>query len=171
MALAQIRLATLITALHNAVSPADGAVLQELGDSIILTDGTGDFQADRVALKAYTIAGSGSQDVDLTTITDAYGTAIGITETVAVLILNIAYLSDGVTASGGTVTMTPHATNGWTGLLAAAGDIAKIAPGGSLQSTSPRAGLAVSGTSKVITLGNANSGSCYVKILVLGRSA
>jgi len=171
MALAPIRLTTLITAIQNAASPGDGGVLQELGDSVILTDGTGDFQADRIALKAYTIAGSGSQDVDLTTITDAYGAAISLVETVAVVIMNFAFLSDGTTASGGTVTLTPHATNGWTGLLAAAGDIAKIAPGGSLSSTSPRAGLAVSGSSKVVTLGNANSGSCYVKILVLGRSA
>ena len=171
MALQQIRVTLLITAVQVAASPSDGGILQELGESILLNSGVGDFQADLVANKAYTVAGSGAQTVDFTTLTDAVAVAINAAEIVGLVIKNEAFLSDGVTASGGTLNVSPNATNGWTSALADASDILKIPAGGSVCLFAPRTGYAVAAANKILDLDNANSGSVYVKILVLARSS
>lgn len=171
MALQQMRVSLVVTAVQTPANPADGAVLQEVVQTFQLTNGVGDFQADLVAHKVYTVAGSGSQAVDLTTVTDAYGTAISAAEVVAVAIINNAFLSDGTTASGGTLNVSPNTTNGWTSALADASDILKVPAGGAVLLVAPRTGYAVSGSNKVLDLDNANSGSVYVEILVLARSS
>lgn len=171
MSLQQIRLSVTATALQTPASPADGAVLQELVENFLLTDGTGSFQADRVVKKAYTIAGSGSQALDFTTLTDAYGTAIAAANVVGFVVKNHAFLSDGTTASGGTLNISPNASNGWSSFLADASDILKLPAGGVAAFIAPRTGYTVAAANKALDLDNANSGSVYVEILVLARSA
>lgn len=171
MALQQIRISATITAVQEPAAPGDGGTLQELVWSFLLADGVGDFQADRVAKKTYTVAGSGSQSVDLTTLTDAYGTAISAAEVVAIGVHNHAFLSDGTTASGGVLNVSPNASNGWTGLLADASDILKVPAGAITFNAASRTGYAVTASNKVLDLDNANSGSVYVTIIVLARSS
>ena len=171
MALSGIRMVAQIIALHPPASPGDGAVLQELLSSDMLSDGTGSLQADRVASKEYTIAGSGSQAIDLTTLTDAYGTAIAAVQVVGIMVKNHKYLSDGTTLGGGVCNVSPNATNGWTGALASASDVLKIPRGGTWPHFAPDVGMAVSASNKVLDLENPNSGSIRVSVIVLARSA
>lgn len=171
MALSQIKLFAGVSALQLPAAPAGGAVLQELIASDLLSDGVGDFQADRVVHKTYTIAGSGSQSVDLTTVTDVNGTAAAFAEVVAFHVANHAFLSDGVSASGGSVKISPNASNGWTSWLDTAAASVLVPPGGVSANQAPRTGWAVGASNKVIDLDNSNSGSVYVTVYVLGRSA
>lgn len=171
MSLLSPRISMIVSAQQPPAAPPDGAVLCEIVYNHLLSNGTGSGQADLVAHKEYTIAGSGTQSVDLTTLTDPYGTALAAAQVVGLLIVNHEYLSDGTTLGGGVCNVSPNASNGWTSLLADASDVLKIPRGGSVAVGAARTGLAVGASNKVLDLENPGSSSIRVEIIVLARSA
>jgi len=119
--------------------------------------GSSSDEADSAVLLSYTIAGSGTQDIDLTALTGAAGQTISLTE------LHL------IVAIGGTAdrfTLTPHATNGFTGLGAAYSVPVHRAP---VLAYHRPSGVTITSTDKVITITNTESAAGTIKLLLVGR--
>lgn len=167
--LANIQSSVVCSAEHVPASPNTGGILVEHVHPVPrMTSGSGQNQANVAIEKEYTIAGSGSQAVDFNAITDAQGATIALTSIRTLWVHNVA-APNGV-ASGGTVTISPGASNGWTSWMAAAADVSNVRPGTTTGFTTSddSTGYAVSGTNKTLDIANGNSGSCTVRMVVLG---
>ena len=107
--------------------------------------------------------GAGSTTaLDLTTITDAFGTPLAATAVYTLIVSAPA-------ANTGAVTLSPSASNGWTGLLADASDIVKI-PAGSRFVADSDSGYAVSASSKAIDLANATGSAQSVTVYIVVKT-
>ena len=128
--------------------------------------GTGANQAARLYYDERTLAASTGEDLDLTTITDAYGVALGLTEVRALCIQAAA-------ANGAAIEVKPSSSNGWTALLKDASDILQIPAGCSAQFIlGPDGSAPVSGSSKSLNISNTSgSDSGTYTLLILGASA
>ena len=131
----------------------------------ILGAGTGADQIDKVYSATRQISGSGNEDLDLTTLTDAAGAALALAEVVLLYISNPA-------TNGGDFRIQPGASNGWTALQSGSTDHVTIKPGTSLcLICTPAAAYAVAGGSKTLNVANQSGSAQSYEILVLGRSA
>lgn len=167
--LANIQSSVVCSAEHVPASPNTGGILVEHVHPVPrMTSGSGQNQANVAIEKEYTIAGSGSQAVDFNAITDAQGATIALTSIRALWFHNVA-APNGV-ASGGTVTLSPGASNGWLSWITDAADTLNVRAGSTVgfATSDDSTGYAVSGTNKTLDIANGNSGSCTVRMVVLG---
>lgn len=155
-------------AVHTATGPlsAEGSFGFPVSLQKALGSGTSANQADRVYASpaAATISSGTPLDVDLNSLTDAFGVAMAFVEVCGFIITN-----DSVTA-GQTLTVGNATTNAWTGWSGGAAHTSIIGPEGCLFWWSPSDGGAVSGSSKVLRIA-ASAASMPYKLLVVGRSA
>lgn len=130
--------------------------------SYIWPDGTDGSEADAYwADLAVVETGSNSTDYDLDALTSGPGGGTVSLAEVRALLINV---------TAGDLTITPHATNGWTAMLAAAGDLLNL-PVGKYRFFVPTDGAwPVSGSDKVITIAATGSGVTY-DICFIGTTA
>jgi hypothetical protein len=122
--------------------------------------GTTDGKADVVVRLATTLAASATVDVDLRALVGAAGETITLAEVHGIVGV--------IKTAGGTGTVTPHATNGWTG-LGSAYSIPVSANGVFAIANGP--GIAVSSTNKVFTYTNTGAASADIELYIVGRKA
>ena len=142
------------------ISGFDGSMQIDAGFEF-LTYGEGDGQREitLAASNSYSIAGSGTQDVDLTALTDVGGNALsGLTD--------VLYFA--VYVTGGSAVVDQSAANGWSGLLSGGTDGINVADGAIFEIKAPKGGYAVSGSSKSITI-TAGSDAITAVVVVAGH--
>lgn len=150
--------------LSVTLQPSDdaGSIEHELSKEVQLGHGTGSYQADK-AYRADLDVSTGGTEIDLQTVTDVFGTALGLAEVVAYYF----QASEGNTAA---INVTGGASNKWEAWLLATGDGVVLKPGEHAQHLAPLDGsLAVDSTHKTIKFAAA-SGTQSVSILIVGRS-
>ena len=118
--------------------------------------------AAAVYYQTLTIGATSTTAIDLTTITDAFGTALGSTAVYTMIIST-------PSTNGGTVTVSPSSSDGWTGLLADASDVLNLSANSRLIIDST-AGIAVSGSSKDLDFGNATGSAQTVSLFVVAKT-
>lgn len=141
-----------------------GATTVQLSDAyeLAIPDGTDAGEADQIVPLEYTITASGSQNIDVTALTDIFGDAVAMAEVVAVLIYH-----DGASAASG-VTLSGDLLDTWLGSTASIA----LGAGDHLSVSKAAAGITVSGTADVITVtNNDGSNAAKVKAIIFGRSA
>lgn len=128
--------------------------------------GTSANQADLVyaSAAAATISSGTPLDVDLNSLTDAFGSAIAFVEVCRFIVVNSS------TTAGQTLTVGNAASNAWTGWSGGATHTSIIGPEGALFWWSPSDGGAVSGSNKVLRI-VASAANIPYKLLIVGRSA
>jgi len=154
-----------------AVQPAGGdytgqATIEHGSNGRRWSSGTSTSQADKVYHDERDLGAGANEDLDLTTITDAYGTALGLAEVRAIKISADA-------DNGDSIEVKPGAANGYVGALKDASDILQIWPGGAVTWECPTDGHnTVDGTHKVINVSNSDgaAGATYT-ITILGCSS
>lgn len=130
-----------------------------------LSQGTGVGQFDQCGVFAPAIAGAGHQDYDLTALLDPFGTSQNVAHVKAIAIYNPGaanLIVDGTVA------------NAYAGLFNGVLTTPQVvipAGGVLLLATGAVAGLgAVSGTSKIVRIGNPSGGSITPNVVLLGCS-
>ena len=142
---------------------------QDLGNSksslaqsfrVVLGDGTGTDQADLMFADAGSISDGGQVDIDLTSITDAFGQALGAVHITEILIVSDAANTTDVTVggSGADYSGIPDQV---------------LSPGGLAYHANPKGGLGAvaNGSSDIIRLDNAAGAVANYNIYISGRSA
>lgn len=131
---------------------------------LIFGEGTDSDEADLVWNDERTLAASGSEDIDLVgTLVNAYGGTFNPARIVALQIRN--------KSTQATITVTPKATTGWLGMLAASGDLLNLPRGCHFQWGGP-VGASVAAGTDILTVANTNATySATYQITVLARSA
>lgn len=111
------------------------------------------------------LSGTTARSLDLQTQVDQYGVAIGLEEVVW-----FGFIADPENTIN--INLTPNATNGWTALFAAAGDIGTMLPGARLvlDAMGRDVGYTVDATHKVLDIVNATSGTGNYELMIIGRS-
>ncbi len=112
------------------------------------------------------LAASANEDIDLTTILDGNGVALGTAEVPVLLISALA-------SNGAEIHITPGSSNGWTALISGTAPVLHLLPGMTIavQMTADPA-LAVGAADKVLNFAN-QDGSAAVKytLTLLARNA
>ena len=132
--------------------------------AVSLASGTGAGQANRSFHDMRTLASGASEELDLTTLTDAFGDAVVMAR------LKVLYVRD---LSGSDGLLIGGATAGALGLFADSGDVLKLPPQGILLVTAPDASGIVVGTSNKLKFQHAGQtgGALQYEIVMLGASA
>ena len=130
-----------------------------------LTTGTGANMANWFYKREFNIASAGNQVIDLngTAIQDIFGTNLGMTSAVSVMVINRA-VDPALAENTTNVTMTTT--------LAGLPATVVLTPGSMFQMANANAGgvsTVVAGTGDTITLTNASGASARVQICVIGR--
>lgn len=120
-----------------------------------------------------TLAGSANTSVDLQNFTNIAGQAAASFARVKFIQIRLLSTEDdaaGTLCSG--ITIEPHSTNGWTGVIAAAGDKVKLTNGDVFKmATKSAAGWTVGSSNKVLLITNTDGAvSAKVQVLVVGGS-
>lgn len=129
--------------------------------SMVLANGTGANQADLMYSQTHTIADGATLDLDLTTIENAFGTALAAAEVVEVFIASADANTTNITVGG--------SAQDFTGL-----PDQTVTPGGQIYMRNPSAsglGTVTDGSSDTIRLVNASGASASVDVYVSARSA
>jgi hypothetical protein len=145
--------------LTTAASPTNYA------QQIVLADGTGAGQANKIWSSRRVLAASANEDIDLQTVTDPFGAAIALAKVRLLLVFAEAGNSNNVVLGNA-------AANQWVGPFGAATHTHAIKPGG-LYATAATdaAGWAVSGSAKNLRVANAGGGSSVAyRIIVVGTN-
>jgi hypothetical protein len=136
--------------------------------------GTGAQQINILGVKAGILA-AGTVAIDLTTITDPYGTALNVANSLGYMVLNYATTASNILLIDGTVAnawKAPYNAIATAKEVVMAGALVNsvVVPGGKIIWSPNTAGLAVSGTSKIIQL---DSGAFTIpyEVAVWGISA
>ena len=140
--------------LMSALYPALPVPMDAVGEIVA---GTASDQADSVVRLQYTIAAAGTQDVDLNALTGSAGQTVSLQEL---------HVLAAVGSAGSGFTLTPHATNGFTGLGSAYSIIVGDVP---VIPYAKSTGGAVSGTDKGITITNVGGASGTITLHIIGR--
>lgn len=119
--------------------------------------GSSSDEADSAIRLQYTIAGSGTQDIDLTALTGSAGQTVSLAE------LHLIVAQAG---SADRFTITPHATNGFTGLGSAYS--VPVHRGATIVYHRP-SGVTITSTDKVFTITNTEATSGTINLLIVGR--
>jgi hypothetical protein len=135
------------------------------------TQGTGPNQADIVWHDERTLAGTTSENLDLTALTDAFGGAINLTKAKALIVVANPANNGDLQVGGG------H-PNGFVAFAGVNSDYtpgtfevpyAIVKPGGMLVLVAPDAnGYTVDSTHKILKVNNAGAGSGVYDIIVVG---
>lgn len=140
--------------LSSSLYPSLPVSLDAVGEVV---SGSSSDQADSAVRLRYTIAASGTQDIDLNALTGAAGQTVSLQEL---------HVLAAVGSAGSGFTLTPHASNGWTGLGSAysvtVGDVPVVA-------YAKATGGSVASDNKVITITNVAGASGTIDLLILGR--
>ena len=158
-----------VTVTSTATNPLDlatGTIPLSLLADLVLPNGTGSGQADRIWHDQRTIAASGTDSLDLQgSLVDAFGAAFTPAKLKAIYVK---------AASGNTnnVVVTRPASNG-VPVFSAAGDAVPVLPGGVFVWVAPGAGVTVTAsTGDLLDLVNSSSGtSVTYDIVLIGTSA
>lgn len=126
-----------------------------------LSNGTGANQADKQYAENISVASGATQDIDLTSVEDAFGDALGLAEVVTIALYSLPANTTNITVGGSSADFSglPDQT---------------IAPGGLVYLTNPSAsglGTVTNGSSDTIRLVNASGAAAMVEVYVIGRSA
>lgn len=137
--------------------------------SIFQASGTAADQVDKCYAKTLSFTASTAQNLDLTSLTDIYGNAVSFARVRSILI------KPKGTTDAATLTLAPHATNGWTNFLGASsalklGMATSTNDAGFCASSPNTTGWAVSGSNKVLVL-TPSAHAFDVDIEILGASA
>lgn len=130
-----------------------------------LDDGTAASQADKLFMDQRTVAGSGNEDLNLTTLVDHFGVALALAKVKSILIK---------AASGNTddVVVSPAATNGFLGPFGDASDALSVPPGGSIMLNAPVNGWAVTATTAdLINVAAGGATAVTYDVVLVGTSA
>lgn len=152
----------------RATQPAseyEGGVSARFNLDKVLQDGTAADKADRVWKDVRSLAGSANEDIDLRSVTDAFGASISFVEIVAIII-------EAASANAGNIEVKPSASNGFTGFLKDASDILVLKPGTSLMLFNSADGQYSTTTSnKSLNFNNTAGSTAAYTVTVIGRSA
>jgi hypothetical protein len=109
-----------------------------------------------------TLAGSGSQTIDLTSLTNTVYETFSLGHALTILVL----------PTGNSVTLTPGGTNGLAWFFGGTSPSITIPAGGCLLFSEPVAGPGhvVDGTHKTLTFTNASGAAATVQVLVVGST-
>ena len=151
----------------NVIDLGAGVFPLNLSVKTSMADGTGSGQSDLLFSDQRTLSASATEDLDLAgSLTDAFGSTLTFVKIKAIVI---------TAAAGNTnnVTVSPDATNGFTGPFNAVADLISIPPGGSFVVTAPASGWTVTAsTGDLLTLANSGAGtSVTYDIVLIGTSA
>ena len=163
---------SLTTKLNVIVTAALGAVRgfvtptanAELSYSASLESGTGTGQANGVHSDRYTIAASGTQVIDLSSITDDLGQAVALAA-VKLIVIRAA------SGNAADVTVKPNGTGGFIAPFNAAADTLKLAPGGAIVLANPAAaGWTVTATTadKLLLTNTSGAAAATVDVMIVG---
>lgn len=119
--------------------------------------GTASDQADSTVRIQYTIAASGTQDIDLAALTGSAGQTVSLQEL---------HVLAAVGSAGSGFTLTPHATNGFTGMGSAYSIIVGDVP---VVPYAKATGGTVASDNKVITITNVGGASATINLHIIGR--
>lgn len=140
--------------LMSSLYPALPVPMDAVGEIVA---GTSSDQADSTIALQYTIAAAGTQDIDLNALTGSAGQTVSLQEL---------HVLAAVGSAGSGFTLTPHATNGFTGLGSAysiiVGDIPVVPYAKSTGGT-------VASDNKVITITNVGGASGTITLHIIGR--
>ena len=140
--------------LMSSLYPALPVSLDAVGEIVA---GSSSDQADSAVKLQYSIAASGTQDIDLTALTGAAGQTISLQEIHALA---------AVGSAGSGFTLTPHATNGFTGLGSAYSIIVGDVP---CVPYAKATGGTVASDNKVITITNVLGATATITLIIIGR--
>lgn len=131
--------------------------------------------ADQVYSALLSIAGSGNTTIDLQSFTNFAGETSCSFTRIKYLMIRLLSVEDDATngsACSG-ITVEPDASNGWTGLLAAAGDKITLGNGDMIKfGTRRAAGVTVGASNKVLKITNTDgSVAAKVQVTIVGGSS
>jgi len=154
--------------LTNTVGLADSSGKIDRRTDVAFANGSGLNQADRLYSNHFTIAASGTQDLDLAgSLTDIFGAVITMVRVKAIIIIAAA-------ANVNNVVVGNAASNQFVGPFGAAAHTVAVKPGGILAMIAPDAtGWPVTaGTGDILHLANSSSGSGVdFDIAIIGASS
>lgn len=128
----------------------------------VLTNGTGNNQANQVFTDQRTLTASSTEDIDLSgSLSDAFGNTITFTAVKAILISSLSTNTNNVLVGGAS-------SNQFINWVADSSDIITIPPGGMFMLTAPLGGFGVTaGTGDLLKIANSGGGSSVVYDVVL----
>lgn len=135
-----------------------------MNSAFSFADGSGANQANQIFTDQRTLAGSTSEELDLSGgLTDVYANVIAFTKIKAIYIKSAA-------TNGGDLDVGGSATNGFNDWVGAVGDLITIKPGGAFVIVAPdAAGFAVTAaTADLLKIANADAGSATYDITIIG---
>lgn len=149
----------------SQLSPTGDKVGGALGETLIderYASGTGDRQADADLFDVRTVVGLATDTLDLQTVNDSNGVALGAAEVVDFCIT-------ASESNTGNLRITPAAATPWNGLLGAAGEH-DLKPGASLVLHSTQDGdYPISAGNKALEIENLGAASAVYTIHVIVR--
>lgn len=142
------------------ISGLDGSMQIDAGfEFLTYGEGDGHREISMAAANSYSIAGSGTQVVDLTALTDPGGAALSALTDVLYFAIKI---------DGGTAIVDQSASNGWGGLLSGGSDGIKLADGAIFEIKAPKGGYPVAPSSMSVTI-TAGSAAITATVVVAGH--
>lgn|SRR3990167_2684751 len=162
--------ATIKVSLHAhqaAASPYSGGVPADVSWERVFGAGTTDYKYDELHQSSQSVAAASNEDVDLTALTDPYGTTLTAAGEVVLLVIEAA------AANGGTLTFKASAANGWTNLFGTSADL-KLKAGAKhiIASETDGNGWTVGATNKSYNVANSDGAAAGLYTLtILKRSA
>lgn len=153
-----------LAAVRGFVTPQANA---ELSYSASLTSGTGTGQANGVHSERYTIAASGTQVINLSTVTDDLGQSVAFTAIKLIVVR-------GADANAADVTFKPNSSGGFVAPFNATADTLKLAPGGCIVLANPAAaGWTVTATTadKLLLTNTSGAAAATVDVMIVGQGA
>jgi hypothetical protein len=132
---------------------------------MILSDGIGTNQADRVFSDNRTVAASTNDDLDLAgVLTDPFGVVVTFAKIKAIVIRSAAANTTNLTVGNGA---TP-----FVGPFGAAAHTLQLQPGGEIRLIAPQTGWTVTGaTADILRIANAAGASAVYDVDIVGTSA
>lgn len=160
----QLNISTQIDGFLTATSGTGESVEDTIDVSAVqsLVTGSGANQADAYYSQNINIAASGSETLDLATLTDPLGAALNFTRVKAIYVQADAANANSIVIGGAGVTP-------FVGPFNAGTDTISVAPGGVALLTNPSAAAWVVGTGINLELANSSSGTAVTgKLVIIG---
>lgn len=154
-------------ALDLTGSPVVGGAIPALSKGktadIVLADGSGSGQASKVYLASRTVASSANDDLDLAgSLADPFGVTLTFATVKAIVIR-----ADPANTTN--LTVSPGASNGFTGPFGASSHTVQVRPGGALVFAAPQTGWTVTAsTGDILRVANAAGASATYSIEIVG---